>query len=194
MKISKGEKLELTALFIDNDLENIIKKLIKMYNNNEGYEDILDNHFILKNLALTLKKAKRYEISKYYLKLAIENIESEKENYLLQYYELQWLNIELNGDKMNKKQIMSTYRKMYEYYKKNNHERNTYVILSSIYKLNQECEKMEGLLCEVVEKEFSQKEDAIKEILQDFKSFGDTYYTTALKIVNQSNRNNFIVL
>lgn len=184
MKISKGEKVELKELFEANDLNNVIRKLVKMYN--RKYDDIIDIHFILKNLALTYKKVEQFDISRNYLNLAIENIKSQKDNYPIDYYELQWLNIELNKNNMKDEEMIEIYEDMYSYYKKIEHKRNEYCLLCNIYRLKKEYDSMEKLLYDVCNSNFNNIEDTIKEILQDFKSLGDTYYSKALKIINKS--------
>ena len=184
--------MELKELFIMGELNKVTRKLVKMNNRNHNY--VLDKHFILKNLALTYKKLKKFEISRYYLNLGLENIESEKLISPVEYYDLQWLNIELNKDTLNDKQMLEIYEDMYKYYKKIDHKRNEYCLLCNIYRLKKEYDNMEELLYEVCNLDFKNIDDAIKEILQDFKLLGDTYYAQALKIVNKSYRNNFMML
>ncbi|WP_346938097.1 hypothetical protein [uncultured Clostridium sp.] len=184
--------MELKELFIMGELNKVTRKLVKMNNRNHDY--VLDKHFIFKNLALTYKKLKKFEISRYYLNLGLENIESEKLISPVEYYDLQWLNIELNKDTLNDKQMLEIYEDMYKYYKKIDHKRNEYCLLFNIYRLKKEYDNMEELLYEVCNLDFKNIDDAIKEILQDFKLLGDTYYAQALKIVNKSYRNNFMML
>lgn len=184
--------MELKELFIIGELDKVARKLIKM--NNKKYDDVLDKHFILKNLALTYKKLNKFEISRYYLGLGLENIKSEKLLLHVEYYELQWLNIELNKDLLNDKEKLEIYEDMYKYYKEINYKRNECCLLCNIYRLNKEYDNMRRLLCEVCNSDFEEIDDAIKEILQDFKLLGDTYYTEAIKIVKKNYRNNFMVL
>ena len=176
--------MELKKLFIMEELDKVTRKLVKMYNKN--YEYVLDKNFILKNLALVYKKTNMIEISRYYLNLGIENIKSEKLTFPVEYYELQWLNIELNKDRLDNEQMLNIYTDMYEYYKKLGHKRNEYCLLCNIYRLKKEYGYMEDLLYEVYNSEFENIDDTIKEILQDFKVLGDTYYNKALKIINKS--------
>lgn len=182
----------MANLYKEGDFKRLSKILLKAYNKN--YTDILDKHFILKNITLVYKKMKLYDISKYYLNLALENIKDKKETYSIEYYDLQWLYIELNKDDLNEEQMINIYEEMVKYHKERGNKRHYYVLQNNLYLLRKEYYNMESLLIDVCNDDFILRKDAINEILQDFKTLGDTYYNIALKIINKSNANNFITL
>lgn len=185
--------MELQELFIMEKFDKVTRKLIKI--NNRGYNHVLDKHFIFKNLALTYKKLNRVEISKYYLNLGLNNIESEKLVSPVEYYELQWLNVELNKDLLSSEQMLVIYEDMHEYYKEIKHKRNEIGVLINIYKLQNKFDEIPNLIYEIDNFEDIDMKDMIKDILQECRTFGDTYYNKAQCIINDMKKDgNYITL
>lgn len=199
MEISVGEKNEIIELYILGELRKAIRKLAILYN--KDIDNVLDRNFVLKNLALINKKIeydkineceRDFSIVNFYLKEALENIKPYKNEYLKQYYELVWLDIELNKDNWGVSETISKYTELYIYFKNIGHKRNEIGLLVNIYKLENRIEEIPNLIYEIEDFTDSETKDMIKDILQECRTFGDTYYRKALNILNQVKINNHI--
>lgn len=201
MRISEGEQNKIITLHYERKHNEIMKILLKMYNGN--YEDILDKHFILKNICLISKKIedaklcesdRDYTISKYYFNKAYENIEPFKYNYLAKYYEIVWLKLSLYDKEISNKDKILIYEDMYEYYKNIKYKRNEIAILINIYKLQNRISEIPSLIYEIDDFEDSDINDMIRDILQECRTFGGTYYNEAINIITNSKIGNYITL
>lgn len=181
-------KMKLTELFIQGNLQELSKELRKLLN--EDYTDILDIHYIYKNLSIIHKKLGDFDISKYYLKQAMDNIPTPA-IYALQYYELEWLYVGLYKETLTKEDKLHRYLEMYRYYESMGQKRNTYCLQCDICILENNIPglfKVLDIVCS--EPPFLQKDDTIKEILNEVKkSLGATYYSEALSIVQKFDYN-----
>lgn len=180
-------KIKLTELYIQGNLQELSRELRKLLN--EDYTDILDVHYIYKNLTIIYKKLGNFDISKYYLKQAMNNIDTPA-IYASEYYELEWLYVGLYKESLTKKDKLHRYLGMHRYYESMGQKRNTYCLQCDICALQDDIPGLFKVLYTVCsEPPFLQKDDTIKEILNDVKSLGTTYYSEALSIVQNYDYN-----
>lgn len=196
MKISVGEKVEIRKLFYEGEYTKAINKLAKLYNKNLEKKE--DKYFILYNLSLYNMKLDKqrnefeFKIANYYLSELYEFITPLKNNMEVEYYNTVWLDTEMNKTIYTKDILIDKYEKLLEYYKRINCKRCEIGILINIYKIQNKYDDIVNLVYEVNSYKDNDMVEMLDELLQECKTFGDTYYKKALNILNQIKIDNCI--
>lgn len=195
-----GEKNEIRELHYQNNHEEAVRRLVKLYN--MKYDSPMDIYFILYNLALYNMKIERkrnetqadYTVSMYYLNKAYDYFKPIKKQYEVQYHNIIWVEIEINKNIWDNKKLISKYYELHNYYKGIDYKRNEIGTLINIYKLQNKYDKIIKLVYEVLDYDDKDSIEMLYNILQECKAFGDTYYNKALNIINENNGGNYIAL
>lgn len=195
-----GEKNEIRELHYQNNHEEAVRRLMKLYN--MKYDSPMDVYFILYNLALYNKKLEKnrneleedYPISRYYLNKAYDYFKPIKKQYEVQYHNIIWVEIEINKNRWDKEKLISKYYELHKYYKAINYKRNEIGTLINIYRIQNDYGKIIDLVYEVLRYDDKDSVEMLDNILQECKTFGDTYYNKALNIISESKNDNCITM
>ena len=198
MELTMGDKNEIRDLYYRGKYNEAIKRLAKLYNMNYNFID--DKFFIFYNLALYNMKFEKtkdipdFKIANYYLNEAYNAFEPIKDEKESEYKKIVWLDTEINKNTLPKNILLKKYKELHEYFKKIECKTCEIGILINIYRLEEIYDDILNLIYDILDSNDSDIEEMLNQLLQECKSFGDTYYEKALKIIKNTKVGNCTII